>query len=222
MRKYYPIMLDICEKKCMVIGGGKVAERKVLSLLEYSGSVTVISPDLTAQLETLWKDGSIHVECRKYRDGDLQDAALVYVATNDQTTNRLCYSEARRRGILINVVDQPKLCEFIVPATVCRGDLTISVSTNGKSPMMAKKIREELEVSFGMEYEAYIEALGILRKMILEEVQDIEKRKNIFHQIVYSNLLDRYKNGEIDDIENEMIDLYRSFIIEEDGVERKN
>ncbi|TCO79489.1 precorrin-2 dehydrogenase/sirohydrochlorin ferrochelatase family protein [Marinisporobacter balticus] len=216
MDKYYPVMLDICDKPCVVIGGGKVAQRKVLSLLEYGAKVTVISPIVTDKLKELQQKEKIYRIERDYRCGDIKDNFLVYVATDNPKVNAACLEESRKEKVLINIADQPRMCSFLVPASIKRGDLTLTISTNGKSPMLSGKIRKELENMFGEEYEIFINALGDLRKMALEEIDDIHIRKELFKRVVYSNLMNRYKSGEINNIKEAVMKLYDDFIKEID------
>ncbi len=149
---YYPIMLDVKGKRCVVIGGGPVALRKAQSLLECGAAVEVISPELCSELEELAANGSVKAVRRPYRRGDLRGAALVIAAADDGEVNRSVSQEASESGILVNVVDVPGLSSFIVPSSLRRGDMTLSVSTNGKSPALARRIRAELEESIGEEY----------------------------------------------------------------------
>lgn len=212
MGKYYPMMLDICDKSIVVIGGGSVAERKVISLIEYGAKVTVISPNVTETLEKLQREIKINIIKRNYRYGDIKGNFLTYAATDNPKVNEACLMEAREAKVLINVVDQPNMCSFSVPASVKRGDLTITISTNGKSPMLSRKIRKELENIFGDEYEAFINALGDLRKTALKEIDDINIRKALFENIVYSNLIGRYKSGEIKNIKEVVMKLYDDYL----------
>ena len=149
---YYPVFLDIKGKRCVVIGGGTVALRKANMLLNHGAIPEVISPNLCAELDALVADGRVKTIRREYESGDLEGAFVVVAATNDNRTNERVAGEAQERGILINVVDVPKLSNFIVPSYLRRGDLTVAVSTNGKSPALARKIRTELEKNFGREY----------------------------------------------------------------------
>ncbi|MBF8983579.1 bifunctional precorrin-2 dehydrogenase/sirohydrochlorin ferrochelatase [Lutibacter sp. B2] len=208
MPNYYPIMIDITNRKCIVVGGGKVAERKILSLLEANGDVLVISPDTTEKMNELYHQEKIEIIKRAYTKGDLKEAYLVYVATDKNEVNEACLKEAREEGILINIVDQPDMCDFIVPASIKKGDLNITISTNGKSPMLCRKIRKELELIYNDEYALYIDALGKLRKQVLMDIDDIKTRKEIFRKIVYSNLLEEYKNEKVHDIEKEVMNYY--------------
>ena len=186
MKKYYSIMLDIEEKPCIIVGGGRVAERKALSLLEHGAKVTVISPEATDKLKELAANRKIEYVKREYMTGDLKGSKLVYVATDDLEVSRACRLEAEMEEIIINVVDIPALCDFIVPAVVKRGDLTISVSTSGCSPMFSRRLREELEEAYGEEYGHCVAILGELRTIALKELKDIKQREELFRTIVYS------------------------------------
>lgn len=160
---YYPVFLDIEGKRCVVVGGGTVAHRKVIMLLGHAGDVEVISPKLCPELKELVSDGSIKAVRRAYRTGDLDGAVVVIAATDDRETNERVAQEAREKRVLVNVVDTPDLCDFIVPSYVRRGDVTVAVSTNGKSPALARKIRKEIEKHFGAEYGALASLLEEVR-----------------------------------------------------------
>lgn len=207
MDKYYPIMLDIKGKKCKVIGGGRVAERKVTALLEYGALVTVISPMITDKLREYYNNEKLEFVSRKYGYGDLEESYLVYAATDDEDINEACSKECREKGILLNVVDKPEMCDFIVPANVKRGHLNISISTNGKSPMLSRRIRKRLEKIFTDEYEEYLEILGEIREVVKRDIHDIEKRREIFKELVYSDVFDRYLSGEKLDLQEELFKL---------------
>ncbi len=154
MPPYYPVCLNLSGKRCVVVGGGQVALRKARTLLEHRADVQVISPDLCPGLNHLAEGGQIGVLRRSYQAGDLQDAFLVIAATNDYPTNRAVVREARTNGVLVNVVDDAKSSDFIVPSYLRRGDVTIAVSTGGRSPALARKIRTRLEKELGDEYAA--------------------------------------------------------------------
>ncbi|SHJ04716.1 precorrin-2 dehydrogenase [Geosporobacter subterraneus DSM 17957] len=209
MKKYYPIMIDLEDKCCTIIGGGKVAERKAISLLEYKAKVRIVGPRLTSILAKLAEDKQILWVSRPYQWGDLDNSCLVYVATNDSDVNRLCYQEARQRGVPINIVDSPHLCDFIVPASIQRGDLSVMVSTNGKSPMLSRRIREELEKRYGQEYEEFVDLLGELRERVLNEIEDIEKRRQIFEAVVYSDILQQHSEGESKSLREKIEEIYK-------------
>lgn len=166
-KAYYPAFLDLKDKFCVVIGGGKVAERKILALLEVKARVKVISPELTQTLVELFNQRKITWEKREYREGDLEGAWLVIAATNDPETQKKISEEAEKRRIFCNVVDVPELCSFIVPSVIRRGELVLAISTSGSSPAVARRIREILERFFGWEYEVYLRLMKNLRNQIL-------------------------------------------------------
>jgi len=182
---YFPICLDIEQRICLVIGGGRVAERKVQSLLAHGGRVRVISPDLTPQLMELREQGALDWQARDYRDGDLAGAFLVIAATDDTEVQARVHAEAERCNILLNVADVPKWCNFILPATARRGDLAISVSTGGKSPVLASRLRQELEARFGPEYGELTEILGQLRPLVLAQERPHSENRELFSRLVH-------------------------------------
>ncbi len=208
--KYYPVFLDLKNKECAVIGGGLVAERKVELLLECGAKIMVISPELTDKLEKLRNLGKVFQVKRKYRFGDLEGAFLAICATNDPDVNLRVYEEAIERNILVNVVDEPTLCNFIVPSTVRRGDLVIAISTSGSCPALAKKLRKELEKVFGPEYKEYVNLLRKLREKLMEEEPDTEKRNLILKKLVDSDLLELIKNERRDLIEERVKECFSS------------
>jgi siroheme synthase-like protein len=149
---YYPILLNIQGKKCLVVGGGEVALRKAQMLVEHGANVEIVSPTFCPQLNQLVKDGTIQAIHRDYETEDLNDAFLAVAATDDIKTNEKVATEARKIGILVNVVDKPDISDFIVPSYFRRGDIIVAVSTSGRSPALARKIRGELERDFKAEY----------------------------------------------------------------------
>jgi siroheme synthase-like protein len=167
--QYYPIYLNICDRRCIVIGGGDVALRKVQILLEYGAEVDVISPELDPELIKLAKDNQIHTFAREYKDGDLDGCFVAIAATDSDEINRQVAQEARRRSILINVVDDAEYCDFIVPSVMRRGDITITVSTSGKSPALARKLRTQIEQNIGHEYAALTELVADVRQEIISD-----------------------------------------------------
>jgi siroheme synthase-like protein len=167
---YYPVYLDIGGKRCVVVGGGEVALRKVGVLLEHGAEVNVVSPELCTGLRRLVEDGNATATLREFRRGDLDGAFVVVAATNDSGANEQVAKEASELGLLINVVDVPGLSNFIVPSYLRRGDVTVAVSTGGKSPALARRIRTELEKAFGEEYAAL--------SLLVEEVRSESKRQN--------------------------------------------
>ena len=197
MSVYYPIFLDVEGKPCLVVGGGPTAERKVEALLECGASVRVIASSVGERLRALDRAGRIVCVERAFEPGDTAGMVVVIAATDDRTTNERIAAEARRSGILCNVVDAPDLCSFIVPSVVRRGALTIAVSTGGNSPALARKIREELEEEFGEEYGELLELLGSLRRTMQARFpDDPRKRGRLFHRLVRSDVLDLLREGK--------------------------
>ena len=168
---YYPVFLNISGRECVVVGGGQVAFRKVKVLLEHGAVVEVVSPNVCPELNQLAQSGQIRVLQRSYRVGDLQDVVIAIAATDDSNTNLEVVKEARRKAILVNVVDDAENSDFIAPSYMRRGDVTIAVSTGGRSPALARKIRTRLEKDFGDEYAS----LAVL----LDEVRAEVKRQGI-------------------------------------------
>ena len=208
--RYYPIFLDIKVKSCVVIGGGNVAERKVLSLLDAGAKVLVISPKLTPALKKLANKKKIGYCPKAYEKGNLKGFFLAYSATNDQKVNRDVFNEAKRQGVLLNVVDVPELCNFIVPSVVERGDLLIAISTSGKSPAMAKKIRQQLEKGFGKEYAVFLDIMGKIRDKVLTRSKESDKNKRLFERLVNSPLIEWIKEGKKKEINRFLKQVLRS------------
>ena len=180
---YFPICLQVAGRSCIVIGGGRVAERKVKSLLAYGARVNVISPELTDELVLLQKQEQIDWLDRPYREGDLGGAFLVIAATDDPVVQDQVFGEAEKNNTLLNVADVPDRCNFILPATARSGDLSISVSTAGKSPALAGKLRREIEGLFGPEYGVLLDVLGDLREIVLARGYSHDENKVVFGRL---------------------------------------
>ncbi len=198
--RYYPIFLDLRAQRCLVIGGGEVAERKVETLLQAEGQVTVISPTLTPQLQSWAQKHQITAFLRPYQKGDVRGFSLVFAATDDEELHRQIAAEAQEAEVLLNVVDRPALCSFIVPAIVSQGDLTLAVSTSGASPALAKKIRRDLGRQFGPEYTQALALLARVRESLGNDRVAITERQRMFTALVESPLLDYLRAGQIDQI----------------------
>jgi len=164
---YYPVFLDLAGKSCVVVGGGGVAERKVETLLEYGARVKVISPKLSAELKKMAAEEAVEAEERQYRDGDLDGAFVAVAATDNNEVNGRVSREARKLGLLINVVDDAARSNFIVPSSLRRGDIIVAISTSGASPALAKKLRTELEERFGEEYATLAKIAGEVRRQLI-------------------------------------------------------
>lgn len=196
MAGIYPVALKLEGRLCIVIGGGMVAFRKVESILEAGARIRLISPEVTPELQRLADEGRIEVIVRPYRAGDVEGAFLVISATNNPAVNREVAAECAARGILINAVDDPENCTFYVPASVRRGDLVISVSTGGKSPMLARKIREQLEEQYGPLYGAYLELIGEIRHNIVRSVQNSAEKDALLKALSAPEILEALRSGD--------------------------
>jgi len=166
---YYPVFLNVNGKKCVVVGGGQVALRKVRVLLEHGADVEVIGPGLCPALVRLAESGEIHALTREYQEGDLKNAFVTIAATDNSDINQRVVMEARRSAVLVNVVDDAGNSDFIVPSYLRRGDVTIAVSTGGKSPALARKIRSRLEKELGDEYALLACLIGEARDEVRQQ-----------------------------------------------------
>jgi len=199
-KKYYPVNIDVSGKRCLVVGGGPIGERKALSLLSCGARVTVVSKTLTPALESLAREGRIEALRRPFDHGDVEGAFLVFCATNDCALNRSVFELADKKSLLVNVVDEPVLCNFIVPAVVRKGPLLASVSTSAAAPAMAKKLKRVLELAFEDGYAPLLEFLSEKRKQIKASVEDIAARKKIFDALIGSELSDLFLKFNAADI----------------------
>jgi precorrin-2 dehydrogenase / sirohydrochlorin ferrochelatase len=193
--QYFPVCLKITGRQCLVIGGGRVGERKVKGLLAHGALITVVSPELNEALSSLLRDGAIQWRNRPYQEGDLAGAFLVIAATDDPAVQERVHAEAEARNILLNVADVPKWCNFILPATARRGDLSISVSTAGKSPALASAMRQALELQFGPEYGVLVNILGCLRDSVLVSGRTHAENKAIFARLADPEMASWIKQG---------------------------
>jgi precorrin-2 dehydrogenase/sirohydrochlorin ferrochelatase len=189
--RYYPINLDIQNRRCLVIGGGGVATRKVKTLIACGARVTVVSPKTTDALNTLAGTNAVTLIRRSYASADLDGMFLVIGATDDRSLNRQIYEDAEKAGRLCNIADQPELCNFILPSIVHRGDLILAISTSGTSPAFAKKLRQELEKAYGNEYALFLQLMGAIRRKLLSRAHEPEAHKAVFEQLIEKGLLEK-------------------------------
>ena len=189
---YYPIFLNLRGRRCVVVGGGKVAERKVRTLLRAQASVRVISPELTARLAHLAAQKRIEVICRPYRKGDLKlrrgngVPLLVFSATNDPVVQQAVREDADALGALVNVADDREHSTFLVPASFAQGDLQVAISTSGASPALARSLRQRLQAMLGREYKAHLSFLREARREVLSSVPKQKERARVFRKLVAS------------------------------------
>lgn len=205
--EFYPVCLDISNERCVVVGGGEVAERKVADLLECGAQVVLVAKELTAALREMAGAGRIEWISGGYREGCLDGAFLVIGATDRDDVNERISRDARGRGILVNVVDDPARCTFIVPSTFRRGDLLVAVSTGGKSPALARRLREEIEERYGPEYGTLLTIMGDLRRRIIAQGAPSEENRKRFESVLDSPILRYIREGKMDRVREIIRDL---------------
>jgi precorrin-2 dehydrogenase / sirohydrochlorin ferrochelatase len=196
MNTYYPVYIQLREQPCVVIGGGKIAEGKVEGLLAAQAQVTVISPDLTPRLHDLVEEEQITYLARTYQPGDLTGAFMVICATDQPEINHQVWQEGTANRQLVNVVDDTPRCNFIAPSILRKGDLTIAISTSGKAPALAVRLKERLQRELGPEYERFLELAGELREPLARQVPDFETRKALWYELVDSEILAVLARGD--------------------------
>ena len=190
----YPIMIDLKGKEITVIGGGKIAYRKVNNFLKFGYEVTVVSREFIEDFKKI--ENKIKLIKDEYSEKYIKDSFIVVAATNNKKVNESIGMFCRTNNKLVNVIDNQKLSNFIVPSCVKRGDLVISISTGGKSPSLASKIRKDLEMQYDDSYEEYLILLGELREQILEKYDNPSIRKDLLNKIINLNY-DELKKLEI-------------------------
>ncbi|MDO8426072.1 MAG: bifunctional precorrin-2 dehydrogenase/sirohydrochlorin ferrochelatase [Deltaproteobacteria bacterium] len=200
--RYYPVFLDIKDKPCVVVGGGEVALRKAEGLLSAGASVTIITPRAGKKVQALAKKGALKLVKRSYEEGDLKGAFLAISATGSKEVNKAVFRDAYKAGALVNVVDDPELCSFIVPSIVDRGSLIIAISTSGKSPLLAKALREELQGHIGEEFRDFVEIIGAVRRKLLKNGANRVKKEGVMKDLVYSPIPIWLGSGEVKEINN--------------------
>ena len=202
MTQLYPLFADISGRRVVVVGGGRIAEDKVKTLLDCQADVLLVSPEVTGQLESWAGQGRLEIGRRTYQDNDIEGAWLVVVACGVEDVNQRVYRLCEEKRIFCNVVDVTDLCMFQVPAVCRRGPLQLAVSTAGKSPALAKRIRKQLEREYDSAYEVFLEALGELRIFLKKKYpDDLDRRSEILERLVNSEALDlirRQRSEEFD------------------------
>lgn len=199
--RYFPVNLNIRDRQAVIVGGGAVAGRKCLKLLEAGANVTVIAPELDETLRSLRERGRIVHLAREYVHGDLEGAFLVFATTDNGEVNRAVAEEAARRGILCNMADAPEKSGFTMPATVSSGDLLIAISTGGQCPAFSREIREELEKLFGPEYGEALKVLGTVREKLLTAPNNTAYNKKILNDLAGSGLPELFRAHRYEEID---------------------
>ena len=218
--KYYPVYLDLKDRECIVVGGGEVGARKALGLERCGARVRVISRDFSEKFN-LGDRPTLKLENRPYEEKDLENAFLVFAATDNGALNRQIREDARKAGALCCLADAPELGDFILPAVMEQGDLVCAVSTSGTSPALAKKIKKELAGMFGPEYGIFLALMGNIRKRLLEAGHDPDRHRKVFTTLVEKDLPDLIAAGDKETIDSILKDLlgreydYQSLVSQE-------
>ena len=205
MPLYYPIYLDVTSRRCVIVGGGEVAERKIQWLLECGADLTIVSPEVTPEVERLAKEGKVTWEQRRYQVGDLKGAFLAIAGTDDTSVNKDVAQEAEAEKVLLNVVDVTPLCTFIAPAIVRRGVVTVAISTGGASPALARRLREELEQSDALAWADAGQLLAEVRK-------DVRSRRLVispdyWQESMTPQILALYRSGQTEEARERLLRL---------------
>lgn len=206
--RYYPVSLDIQNRKCLVVGGGSVGTRKVMTLLECGAVVTVVSSDVAEELLELAEKKIIDLKKRPYESSDIDGMFLVIGATDNEELNWQINKDAEHQNKLCNIADRPEVCNFILPSIVNRGNLVIAISTSGKSPAFARKMRQDLEKEFGEEYDKFLELMGAIRKKALSEKHEPEAHKRLFEQLINRGLVDMVRNHDEERINFLLLEIF--------------
>lgn len=204
---FYPVHLNISGMRCVVVGGGEVAERKVARLLECGADVVLVGKTITQKLEAMKREGRIDHIPDDYRSDYIEGAFLVIGATDRDEINEEIYLDSKERNVLVNIVDDPERCQFIVPSQVRRGDLLISISTGGKSPALARRLRENLEGKYGHEYKILLDIMGRLRGKIIASGSSPEANKDVFESILDTDILRYIREGDWNRVRKTVRDL---------------
>lgn len=196
MDAYYPAFLDLSGRPCVVVGGEGLAEAKVEGLLAAGARLTVVAPHLSEAVAVHAAAGRLSHLARAYRAGDLAGAFLAVCAEADPGVRRAFWEEAEARGIPANVVDDAARSSFIAPATLRRGDLAVAISTAGKAPALAVRLKEWLAGRLGGEYERFLDLVGPLRPRVAARWPDFAARRSAWYRLVDSEVLDLLRRGE--------------------------
>lgn len=188
------MFLKLDGRRCLVVGAGTIAEGKIGGLITTDATIRVVAPEATEQVQIWAAEGKITWEQRAFEPPDLQGAFLVIASTSSTALHEQIFAEARRLGVLCNIVDVPHLCDFFYPAVVRRGSLQIAISTAGESPALSQRLRKELEKQFGPEYEAWVAAIGEARSELATRNLSAEDRKEILHELASREFYERFRD----------------------------
>lgn len=202
---HYPINLNLAGKRCAVIGGGAVAERKAVTILKAGGEVLLISPKVTDRLLALAAKGALTWDKRPYQRGDIENFFLVICATDNAEINSLVAAEAKQKGALVNIIDDMRQSDFTVPAQVRRGNLLITVSTNGQSPAVAREIKKEISARYGEEYEIYLDLVSQIRCEMKEALPTPKDRELFWQKDLDQEALALIREGKTEEAKKKLV-----------------
>lgn len=205
MASYYPMFAQLTGRKVVVVGGGKVAERKLQGLLRTGANILVISPEATDLIKQWFAANQIDWKQADYEAKWLEGANLVFAATSDPDMNDCIAHDAGRMGQWVNRAEQPEYSDFIVPAALHRGKLSIAISTSGASPLTAKKIKSEIARMYGDEYELALDVLDELRQVVKQHVEDRTQRRQWFKQLAETDWLQVIRDGQLDKVKADVL-----------------
>ncbi|HXR64641.1 MAG TPA: bifunctional precorrin-2 dehydrogenase/sirohydrochlorin ferrochelatase [Ktedonobacteraceae bacterium] len=214
MPKYYPVMLDVRARPALVIGGDRIAAEKAAALAASGAQVSVLSAEFGAEVLSLAERGQVVLRAKNYEPGDLAGAFVVVAATTDPQLIEAIWQETQRSGQPVNIVDVPRYCTFILPSVLRRGKLTIAVSTEGASPSLAKRIRQQLEESFPLAYEDYIDLAAQARVHLRRQGIAYDTRDEFFRDFMASSVLDALSAGEHERALTITVELLRAYGVE--------
>jgi precorrin-2 dehydrogenase len=191
----YPVFLDLRSRSCVVVGGGWLAAEKVRGLLAAEAAVTVLAAEPIPDLHELAAAGLIRHRPRYYQPGDLEGVFLAIVCGQPVEIADAIRKEALERNVLLNTVDDAARCDFLAPAVVRRGDLSIAISTGGRAPALAVRLRQRLEEEIGDEHARFLEMAGAVRAALAERVPDFAIRRDLWYRLVDSDVLHLLRSG---------------------------
>ncbi len=204
---YYPVYLKLKGKRCVVIGGNDEAECKVVGMLAADGEIVVISPEPSPGIKKLAEQGRIDLHERPYQPGDLAGAWIVFAVTTDATEIAQIWAEGAQVNALVNVMDNVPHCNFIAPSLIKRGDLTVAISTNGKAPAIAVRLRQMLDEIIGPEYGEFLALAGTLRAPLAAKYPSFEERRRMWYELVDSGVLELLREGQHEAVHQRVRDI---------------
>ena len=211
MARMFPIVVKLEGCSCLVVGGGTVAVRKVRNLLQCGAAINVVSPSFCEEMVLLGQEEQVTLIPRKFEDRDVQGHMMVFAATSDEAVNQRVYEVCRENGILVNTVDDPDKCNFLVPATMRRGALTIAINTEGNSPLLARRLRMEMEDRYGPEYADYLELLGDALAVVKSTFDRESTRKEVFARLLELPILSLLQQGKKEEAKERIMECIYSW-----------